>query len=49
MTRRIYGHTKSGKSIDDRLIEGLAHEAERGYDPRPAPRQAAWPGPPTTR
>ena len=33
MTDRIYGYTNTGKPIDDRLIEGLADEAERGYDP----------------
>ena len=33
MTKRVYGHTKSGKPIDDKMIEELADEAERGYDP----------------
>ncbi len=32
MTKRIYGHTKSGKPIDDGLIEELVGEAEAGYD-----------------
>lgn len=32
MTKRIYGHTESGKPIDDDLIEALADEAEAGYD-----------------
>ena len=32
MTKRVYGHTKSGKSITDELIEKLAAEAEAGYD-----------------
>ena len=32
MTKRTYGHTKSGKPLDDDLIETLAHEAEAGYD-----------------
>ena len=32
MTKRIYGHTKSGKPIDDELIEKLADEAEAGFD-----------------
>jgi predicted HicB family RNase H-like nuclease len=31
MPKRIYGHTKSGKPIDDEIIETLAEEAERGY------------------
>jgi CRISPR-associated endonuclease/helicase Cas3 len=29
--KRIYGHTKSGKPIDDEMIETLADEAERGF------------------
>ena len=32
MTKRTYGHTTSGKPIDDDLIEDLADEAEAGYD-----------------
>ena len=32
MTKRTYGHTKSGKPIDDDLIEQLADEAEAGYN-----------------
>lgn len=32
MTKRTYGHTKSGKPVDDDLIEKLAEEAEAGYD-----------------
>jgi len=32
MTKRIYGHTKSGTPITDDLIEELAEEAEAGYD-----------------
>jgi len=32
MTKRIYGHTKSGTPITDDLIEELAREAEAGYD-----------------
>ena len=31
MTKRTYGHTKSGRPIDDELIEQLAREAEDGY------------------
>ncbi len=31
MDKRIYGHTKSAKPIDDDLIEMLAREAEAGY------------------
>jgi hypothetical protein len=32
MTKRIYGHTKSGKPIDDKLVAELADEAEQGFD-----------------
>jgi hypothetical protein len=32
MTKRTYGHTKSGTPITDEFIEGLADEAEGGYD-----------------
>jgi hypothetical protein len=32
MTRRTYGHTESGKPVDDELIEKLADEADAGYD-----------------
>lgn len=30
---RTYGHTKAGKPIDDEMIDKLAAEAERGYEP----------------
>jgi hypothetical protein len=33
MTKRIYGHTRDGRPIDDEMIEKFADEAERGYDP----------------
>ena len=33
MTKRTYGHTASGTPITDDLLEQLADEAERGYDP----------------
>ena len=32
MTKRTYGHTKTGQPIDDELIEELSNEAEAGYD-----------------
>jgi hypothetical protein len=32
MTKRTYGHTDSGKPIDDELVEALADEAAVGYD-----------------
>ena len=30
--KRVYGHTESGKEIDDEMIERLADEAEAGFD-----------------
>ena len=30
--KRTYGTTRSGRKIDDDLVEDLAAEAERGYD-----------------
>ncbi len=33
MTKRTYGRTKAGKAIDDTMIEKLADDAERGYEP----------------
>jgi hypothetical protein len=33
MVERVYGHTKSGEPITDEMIEQLADEAERGYEP----------------
>ncbi len=32
MTKRTYGHSASGKPIDDDLIEELSEQAEAGYD-----------------
>jgi len=32
MNKRTYGHTKSGKTVDDELVEKLADDAEGGYD-----------------
>ena len=32
MTKRSYGHTKSGVPITDEMVGQLAEEAERGYD-----------------
>jgi hypothetical protein len=32
MTKRTYGHTRSGKPIDHDLIEQLAEQAAAGYD-----------------
>jgi len=33
MSERTYGRTSTGKPIDDEMVEGLADEAERGYEP----------------
>lgn len=33
MSPRTYGKTATGKPIDDQMIEKLADEAERGYEP----------------
>jgi hypothetical protein len=33
MTNRTYGKTKSGKPIDEAMIETLAEEADKGYQP----------------
>ena len=30
--KKTYGTTRSGRTIDDDLVEELASEAERGYD-----------------
>lgn len=32
MTKRSYGRTKSGRTIDDEFIDQLATEAENGFD-----------------
>ncbi len=32
MTKRTYGHSTSGKPIDDDLVEELSEQAEAGYD-----------------
>ncbi len=32
MSKKIYGHTTSGKPITDADVQRLADEAERGYD-----------------
>jgi Ribbon-helix-helix protein, copG family len=35
MTKRTYGHTKSGTPITDEMVDRLADEAEHGYDTDP--------------
>jgi CRISPR-associated endonuclease/helicase Cas3 len=46
MSRRTYGHTKSGKPITDEMIEQLADEAERGYEPGQLQGRRRGPGRP---
>jgi len=46
MSRRTYGHTKSGKPITDAMIEQLADEAERGYEPGQLQGRRRGPGRP---
>ncbi len=31
MTKRTYGHTKSGNAIDDKMVEAFADEAASGF------------------
>ncbi|MHB1784994.1 MAG: ribbon-helix-helix protein, CopG family [Acidimicrobiales bacterium] len=33
MAERVWGHIRSGEPITDEMIEQLADEAERGYEP----------------
>jgi hypothetical protein len=33
MSAKNYGHTETGKSITDKMIDELVAEAERGYKP----------------
>jgi hypothetical protein len=33
MTNRTYGKTKSGRPIDEAMIETLTDEADKGYEP----------------
>lgn len=47
MTKRTYSHTKSGKPIDDEMIEALAEEAERGYEPDQLAGRRRGPGRPS--
>ncbi len=39
---RTYGHTKSGRPVDDVLIERLADEAEIGYDVTESSPPTRW-------
>ena len=44
--QRIYGHTKSGEPITDKMIERLAEEADRGYEPGQLEGRRRGPGRP---
>jgi hypothetical protein len=46
MNQPTYGHTKSGKPINDEMIEELAAEAERGYKPGQLKGRRRGPGRP---
>lgn len=46
MSERTYGFTKSGKPIDDEMIQELADEAERGYKSGQLERHRRGPGRP---
>lgn len=44
--QRIYGHTTSGDPITDKMIERLAEEADRGYEPGQLEGRRRGPGRP---
>lgn len=46
MPQRVYGHTKSGELITEQMIEQLAEEAERGYEPGQLSARRRGPGRP---
>ena len=46
MLERVYGHTKSGEPITDQMVEELAEEAERGYEPGQLRSRRRGPGRP---
>ncbi len=43
---RTYGHTNNGEPITDEVIERLADEAERGYEPGQLRKARRGPGRP---
>ena len=45
-SQRTYGRTKSGEPITDEMIERLAEEAERGYEPGQLKGRRRGPGRP---
>lgn len=44
--KRTYGRTKSGEFVTDEMIEHLADEAERGYEPGQLQNARRGPGRP---
>ena len=46
MTGKVYGHTADGRPVDDEMIERLAEEAERGFDPEQVRGRRRGPGRP---
>jgi hypothetical protein len=46
MSEQIYGHTADGQPITDDMIEALADEAERGYEPGQLQGRRRGPGRP---
>jgi len=46
MPERVYGHTKNGELITEQMIEELAEEAERGYEPGQLRSRRRGPGRP---
>jgi len=46
MSERTYGRTMGGKLINDHMIEKLADEAERGYEPGQLQGRRRGPGRP---
>lgn len=46
MSERTYGQTQAGEPITDETIEGLAAEAERGYQPGQLDGRRRGPGRP---
>jgi len=45
--QRVYGRTKTGKPITDEVIDQLAEEAERGYEPGQLSGRRRGPGRPS--
>jgi hypothetical protein len=46
VSNRVHGYTKAGKPITDDMIETMADEADRGYQPGELQRRRTGPGRP---